>query len=70
MEQRTLFPDGRQPVTDDELGAVLRQAIAAGGRLSRIADLALCSTGAEHLVNEIRRAGLEVVRPLPLRFRE
>jgi hypothetical protein len=65
MEQRTLFPDPCPTVTDAEVAAVIRQAISRGGRLSRMADLHLNAVCAEHLVNELHVAGLEVVRAAP-----
>jgi hypothetical protein len=43
--------------------AVLRQSIAAAGRLSRQADLFLAGICAEHLVEGLRAAGLIVARP-------
>lgn len=70
MEQGSLFPDPRPTVPDDELVAVFRGAISRGGRLSRTADLYLNAVCAEHLVHELRVAGLEVVRPAPARLRE
>jgi hypothetical protein len=70
MEQGSLFPDPRPTVTDEELVAVFRCAISRGGRLSRIADLHLNAVCAEHLVLELRVAGLEVVRAVPTRLRE
>ena len=70
MEQGSLFPDPRPAVTDDELVAVFRCAISHGGRLSRTADLYLTAICAEHLVHELRVAGLEVVRAAPARLRE
>lgn len=70
MEQATLFPDPRPTVPDEELVAVFRGAILRGGRLSRLADLYLNTVCAEHLVHELRVAGLEVVRAAPVRLRE
>jgi hypothetical protein len=67
MEQGSFFPGSRPTVTDDELVAVFRSAIARGGRLSRMADLHLNAVCAEHLVHELRVAGLEVVRAAPER---
>jgi hypothetical protein len=68
MEQGSLFPDPRPTLTDDELVTVFRCAILRGGRLSRMADLYLNSVCAEHLVHELRVAGLEVVRIAPARL--
>jgi hypothetical protein len=69
-EQGSLFPDPRPTVTDEELVAVFRCAISRGGRLSRMADLHLNAVCAEHLVHELRVAGMEVVRAAPTRLRE
>jgi len=70
MKQGSLFPDARPTVTDQELVVVFRRAIASGGRLSRLADLYLNAVCAEHLVHELRVAGMEVVRAVPGRLRE
>ena len=70
MEQGTLFPDPRPTVTDEELVAVFRGAISRGGRLSRMADLYLNAVCAEHLVHELRVAGMEVVRAASERLPE
>ena len=67
MEQGRLFPDPRPSVTDEEVVAAIRTAISSGGRLSRMADLHLCTVCAEHLVKELRGAGLEIVRAMPER---
>jgi hypothetical protein len=63
MEQQSLFPETLLPVPDDEVVEVLRTAILAGGRLSRLAELYLAGTCARHLVAELRIAGLRVVKP-------
>jgi hypothetical protein len=68
MEQGSLFPDPRPTVTDEKLVSVFRGAISRGGRLSRMADLYLNAVCAEHLVHELRVAGLEVVRAVPERL--
>jgi hypothetical protein len=44
---------------------VLRGAISQAGRLSRTAELYLSGVSAEHLMEELRGAGLMVVR-IPL----
>ena len=62
MEQRSLFPETYQTLSDEEIAAVLRQAIMRSGRLPRSADLYLAGVCAEHLVDELRTAGLDVVR--------
>lgn len=51
-----------ETLSDEEIAAVLRQAIVRGGRLPRSADLYLAGVCAEHLVDELRTAGLDVVR--------
>ena len=65
MEQRNLFPDPRQDATDEEVVAALRIAIARSGKLPRMADLFLNSVCAEHVLDQLRGAGLEVVRAKP-----
>ena len=67
MEQGRLFPDPRPSVTDEEVVAAIRTAISRGGRLSRMAELHLGTVCAEHLVKELRGAGLEIVRAMPER---
>ena len=62
MEQRSLFPETYQTLSDEEIAAVLRQAIVRSGRLPRSADLYLAGVCAEHLVDELRTASLDVVR--------
>jgi hypothetical protein len=63
-EQLPLFP--AWPIlADSEVMAVLRSAINRGIRGSREADLDLAGTCARHLVDELRLAGLVVVRPAP-----
>ena len=64
MEQASLFRDPRPTMTDEEFVAVIRCAISPGGRLSRMADLYLNTVCAEHLVHELRVAGMEVVRAI------
>jgi hypothetical protein len=67
MEQPHLFPVPYEALSDEQVAAVLRRAIAQGGRLSRLAELHLNSVCAEHLVAELRAADLEVVRRGPPR---
>jgi hypothetical protein len=62
VDQLTLFPDLWPALTDDEIAAVMRSALCRRGRLSRTADLYLAGQCAEHLVDELRIAGLDVVR--------
>jgi hypothetical protein len=65
MEQPALFPDPRPAMTDEEVAAVLRVAISHAARLSRTAKLYVSGVSAEHLMEELRGAGLMVVR-IPL----
>jgi hypothetical protein len=46
----------------------LRAAIARAGRLPRSADLLICGLCAQYLVDELRGAGLEVVRRPPVGY--
>jgi hypothetical protein len=46
-----LFDPPHEEHSDEEVVAILRQAIAAAGRLSRQADLFLAGTRAPHLVD-------------------
>lgn len=70
MKQGSLFPDPRQNATDEEVIHVLRIALSRGGRLPRMAELYLSGICAEHLVDELHLADLEVVRRAPVRFRD
>jgi hypothetical protein len=70
MEQALLFPDLPPPLTDEEIVTVLRTALARGIRGSREADLYLSTVCAKFLVDELRLAGLAVLRPPPPRFRQ
>ena len=49
--------------TDEEIADVLRQSIASADRLPRHADVFLAGICAEHLVDSLRAAGLQVIRP-------
>jgi hypothetical protein len=62
MRQARLFPDPRADVSDEEVVAAFRVAIQRGGRLPRLAELYLGTVCAEHLVEELRGQGLDVVR--------
>jgi hypothetical protein len=62
MSQSSLFPEPQCVVPDEEVLATLRAALARSGRLPRSADLLLCGMCAQYLVDELRGAGLEVVR--------
>jgi hypothetical protein len=68
--QGSLFPDPRLTATDDEVVEVLRAAIASSRGLSRMSDLILSGVCAEHLVERLHLAGLEIVRQAPMRLRE
>jgi hypothetical protein len=70
MEQGSLFPDPREPASDDEVVEVLRAAIASSRGLSRMSDLTLSGVCAEHLVDRLHLADLEVVRRPSVRFRD
>jgi hypothetical protein len=59
-----LLQPPQQELSDEEIAAVLRQAIVRGGRLSRQADVFLASICAEHLVEGLGDAGLVVARPV------
>jgi hypothetical protein len=59
-----LFEPPHEELSDEEIAAVLRQTIAAAGRLSRNADAFLAGVCAEHLVDGLRAAGLLVIRPV------
>jgi hypothetical protein len=70
MEQDSLFPDLPTALTDEEIAGVLRAVIGRGIRGSREADLYLTSICARYLVDELRLAGLVVVRPPTPRLRD
>jgi hypothetical protein len=57
-----LFEPTHEELSDEEIAAVLRESIAAAGRLSRQADVYLAGVCAEHLVDSLRAAGLVVSR--------
>ncbi len=61
MQQGTLFSDLQRNASDEEVVQVLRIAISRGGRLPRLAELYLSSVCAEHLLDALRRARLDVV---------
>jgi hypothetical protein len=60
--RRMLFQPPQQELSDEEVAAILRRAIASGGRLSRQADVFLAGVCADHLVDGVREAGLIVAR--------
>ena len=63
-----LFHPPHEELTDEQIAAVLQQAIAGAGRLPRHADVFLAGICAEHLVDELRAAGLIVARPVQWRM--
>jgi hypothetical protein len=58
-----LFERPHEGLSDEEVAAVLRQSIAAAGRLSRNADSVSRRRLREHLVDGLRAAGLLLMRP-------
>lgn len=69
MDQDDLFPLP-SPLPDEEIASVLHSAIARGIRRHREADLYLSGICAMHLANELRLAGLAVVRTPAPRLRD
>lgn len=65
MLQGSLFPEPQPTLPDEEVVEMLRAAIARAGRLPRSADMLLCGLCAQYLVEELRGAGMEVVRRPP-----
>jgi hypothetical protein len=65
-----LFDPPQDELSDEEVVAVLRQAMANAGRLPRHADLFLASICAERLVEGLRAAGLIVARPVRWRLHQ
>ena len=63
-----LFQPPQHELSDEEVVAIIRQAMASAGRLPRHADLFLAGICAEHLVDELRAAGLIVARPVQWRL--
>ena len=64
-----LFETPHDELSDEEIAGILRQSIAAAGRLSRHADVYLAGICAEHLVDGLRAAGLVVIRPAQRKLR-
>ena len=58
-----LFHPPHEELSDEEIAAILRQAIQGAGRLPWSADVYLAGMRAEHLVEGLRAAGMLVVRP-------
>jgi hypothetical protein len=58
-----LFDPPLEELSEEEIAAILRQAIQGAGRLPRSADVYLAGICAEHLVEGLRAAGVLVVRP-------
>ena len=65
MAQGSLFPEPRSTAPDDEVIEALQAALARAGRLPRSADLLLCGLCARYLLDELRGAGLDIVRTPP-----
>ena len=65
MTQGSLFPEPRPTAPDDEVIEALQATLARAGRLPRSADLLLCGLCAQYLLDELRCAGLDVVRTRP-----
>jgi hypothetical protein len=63
-----LFQAPQHELADEEVAAILRQAMASAGRLPRHAELFLAGICAEHLVDELRAAGVIVARPVQWRM--
>ena len=65
-----VFDIPHQELSDAEIAAVLRDAIAGAGRFPRHIELCFAGICAEHLVDGLRLAGLIVIRPAPMRLTE
>lgn len=63
-----LFQTPQQELSDEEIAGVVKLAMASAGRLPRHGDLFLAGICAEHLVDELRAAGLIVARPMQWRL--
>jgi hypothetical protein len=63
-----LFTEPYEEVPDEEVASVLRQSIANAGRLPRNVDVFLAGVCAEYLVDGLRAAGLQVIRPVQWRL--
>jgi hypothetical protein len=63
-----LFGIPGHELSDAEIAAVLRDAIAGAGRFPRLIELGFASIAAQHLVDGLRLAGLIVIRPSPSRL--
>ena len=64
------FEIPHRELSDAEIAAVFRDAIAGTGRFPRHIELCFASICAEHLVDGLRLAGLIVLRPAPVRLTE
>ena len=58
------IPAAAEELSDADIVAVLCEAMAGAGRLPRSADVYLAGICAEHLVDRLRAAGLQVIRPV------
>ena len=59
-----LFQPPHEELSDADIVAVLCEAMSGAGRLPRSADVYLAGICAEHLVDRLRAAGLQVIRPV------
>jgi hypothetical protein len=59
-----LFDPPHEELSDEEIPAILRQAIQGAGRLPGSADVFLAGMCADHFVDGLRAAGVLVVRPV------
>lgn len=58
-----MFEASPEPVSDDELEAVLAAALrSSGGQLTRPVECFMAAAAARHLVDRLALAGLRVVR--------
>ncbi len=57
-------------LSDDEIAGILRLSMMTAGRLARSADLFLAGLCAEHLVEALRAAGVQVVRSVAMQDRQ
>ena len=61
-----LFGPNVEPLDDDELATILREALRiGGGQITRSTELFMVTVAAEHLVSRLAAAGLRVIRLPP-----
>jgi hypothetical protein len=65
-----LFPQPYAKVPDEEVASILRHSIASAGRLPRHVDVFLAGVCAEYLVDGLRAAGLQLIRPVQWRLHQ